>query len=57
MVARSVVYRWTGGAGGLNPSAMRMRTMNHKPINHPKGNPQDGGGQYGACFLNVDIRA
>ncbi|ABW01250.1 RNA-guided endonuclease InsQ/TnpB family protein [Caldivirga maquilingensis] len=38
-----VVYRWTNGAGWRSSStsneAMRMKAVNHKPMNHPKGNP------------------
>ncbi|MGC9136756.1 RNA-guided endonuclease InsQ/TnpB family protein, partial [Caldivirga sp.] len=38
--AKPVVYHWTSRAGWLSPTsneAMRMKTVNHKPMNHPKG--------------------
>ena len=40
--ARPVVYRWTNGAGWVTPTsseAVRMKAVNHKPINHPKKTP------------------
>ena len=38
--ARPVVYRWTSRAGWVTPTsdeAMRMKAVNHKPMNRPKG--------------------
>jgi len=35
-----VVYRWTSGAGWVNPTSyevMRMKAVNHKPMIRPKG--------------------
>jgi len=35
-----VVYRWTNGAGWVNPTSydvMKMKTVNHKPMIRPKG--------------------
>ena len=47
--AQPVVYRWTSGAGWVQTAptsneAMRMKAVNHKPMNRPKGTPtlQDG---------------
>jgi len=37
-----VVYRWTSGAGWVIPTsyeAMKMKAINHKPMNRPKGTP------------------
>ncbi|WP_288006102.1 transposase [Thermofilum sp.] len=39
-----VVYRWTNGAGWVETptsnEVMRMKTVNHKPMIRPKGNPR-----------------
>ena len=38
--AQPVVYRWTNGAGWVNPTsyeAMRMKAVNHKPMIRPEG--------------------
>jgi len=38
--AQPVVYRWTNGAGWVNPTScevVRMKAMNHEPMNRPKG--------------------
>ncbi|AGE70477.1 transposase [Sulfolobus acidocaldarius] len=35
-----VVYRWTSGAGWVLPTsceAMKMKVVNHKPMNRPRG--------------------
>jgi putative transposase len=35
---RSVVYRWTNEAGWVTPTSyevMKMRAVNHKPMNRP----------------------
>jgi putative transposase len=40
--ARPVVYRWTSGAGWANPAsheAVRVKAVNHKPMNRPRGSP------------------
>ena len=38
--AQPVVYRWTSGAGWVNPTsyeAVRMKAVNRKPMIRPKG--------------------
>ena len=40
--AQPVVYRWTNGAGWMlyaptSYEVVRMKVVNHKPVNHPKG--------------------
>jgi transposase len=47
-----MVYRWMGRAGWVRTTptsneAIRMKTVNHKPMNHPKTTPPSrrGGGQ------------
>jgi len=38
--AQPVVYRWTNGAGWVNPTsyeAVRMKAVNHKPMIRPGG--------------------
>jgi len=39
--AQPVVYRWTNGAGWVITSneVVRMKAMNHEPMNRPKGTP------------------
>ncbi|BDR92598.1 hypothetical protein Vsou_16910 [Vulcanisaeta souniana JCM 11219] len=46
--ARPVVYRWTNRAGWVTPASyevMRMKAVNHKPMNRPKGTPTLQGGE------------
>ena len=45
-----VVYRWMGRAGWVQTTptsneAIRMKTVNHKPLNRPKGTPALQGGE------------
>ena len=43
-----VVYRWTNGAGWVNPTSyevVRMKAVNHEPMNRPKGTPTLQGGE------------
>jgi putative transposase len=44
-----VVYRWTSGAGWVRKptsnGAMKMKAINHKPMNHPKETPTLQGGE------------
>jgi len=43
-----VVYRWTSGAGWVIPTsyeAMKMKAINRKPMNRPKGAPALQGGE------------
>jgi len=46
--AQPVVYRWTNGAGWVNPTSyevVRMKAMNHEPMNRPKGTLTLQGGE------------
>jgi putative transposase len=43
-----VVYRWMSGAGWVIPTSyevMRMKAINRKPMNRPKGAPALQGGE------------
>jgi putative transposase len=43
-----VVYRWTNGAGWLKATsceAVRMKAVNHKPVNRSKGTLALQGGE------------
>ena len=49
-----VVYRWTSRAGWVRNTptsneAIRMKTVNHKPMNHPKTTPPLRTGRRSAC--------
>jgi putative transposase len=55
-----VVYRWTSRAGWvrLAPTSyevMRMKAVNHKPMNRPKGTPALQGGRGGQKGLPYRI--
>ena len=48
--ARPMVYRWTSGAGWVlvaptSDEAMRMKAVNHKPMNRPRETPTLQGGE------------
>ncbi|MFP3298904.1 MAG: zinc ribbon domain-containing protein, partial [Thermocladium sp.] len=46
--AQPVVYRWTNGAGWVNPTScevVRMKAVNHEPMNRPKGTSTLQGGE------------
>jgi putative transposase len=46
--AQPAVYCWTNGAGWVIPTSyevMRMKAVNHKPMNRPKGTPALQGGE------------
>jgi len=58
--AQPVVYCWTSRAGWvrLAPTSnevMRMKTVNHKPMNRPKGTPALQGGRGGQKGLPYRI--
>lgn len=43
-----MVYRWTNGAGWVNPTSdevMKMKAVNHKPVNRPRGTLALQGGE------------
>jgi putative transposase len=60
--AQPAVYRWTNGAGWVNPTsyeAMKMKAVNHKPVIRPKGTLALQGGEevsHSAISLLVSIR-
>jgi len=45
--AQPVVHRWTNGAGWVITSCevVRMKAVNHEPMNHPKGTSTLQGGE------------
>jgi hypothetical protein len=57
-----VVYHWTKGVGWVTPTSyelMRMKVVNHKPMNHLEGNPHPsgwGGGQLFKVIFNFCVR-
>lgn len=47
---RPVAYRWTNGTGWARRApasceVVRMKAVNHKPVNRPKGTPTLQGGE------------
>jgi putative transposase len=43
-----VVYHWTNGVGWVTPTSyevMRMKVVNHEPVNHPEGTLTLQGGE------------
>jgi putative transposase len=53
-----VVYRWTSRAGWVQTTptsneAIRMKTVNHKPINNPKTTPPPQGREEVRVYMRV----
>jgi hypothetical protein len=52
-----VVYRWTNGAGWVNPTSyevMKMKAVNHKPMIRPKGTLAFRAGRR-SVYLNLSL--
>jgi hypothetical protein len=61
VVEDPAIYRWMSGAGWATLTSyetMKVKAVNHKPMNYPKGNPRPlgrGGGQQSSS-LTLDIK-